>query len=248
MPGLSSMAVAISRKLFPKSTGPRGLSIAFDCTTLTSAEVYVQLSTQGLGDFIGGLFVDNSANLQAAIITIGGTNQIFYIPAQSQADLTLFAFAGQDNVKISCATTGGVVVPAFVTNVDGSNTVYASTAPGQIVGAVTVNGTVNVKPVAGIPTDASATIAAGGVSQLVQAANVNRQRILLYNPATPASQGIANVESLFLNFGGAATVNAPGSFEILPGGYFDTGSGACPSSTINLIGATTGHIFICKTL
>ena len=95
-------------------------------------------------------------------------------------------------------------------------------------------------------TDRSGTITLGGTSQQLMAANANRRRFIIMNPASAAGQGIGVTESLFFNFTSAAGVNTGASMEITPGGWYDSGIGTVTPEAITITAATTGHVFIAK--
>lgn len=89
---------------------------------------------------------------------------------------------------------------------------------------------------AGTYTDKSDTISTGGASQELAASNSSRINILVQNPTS-------EIESLFVNFGAAATGGGD-SVELTPGGLqvFNT------TQQITVIAATTGHAFVAKEL
>ena len=88
----------------------------------------------------------------------------------------------------------------------------------------------------GALTDVSGTIAAGGTSQVLQAAQTARKYILIQN----ISSG-----NLYINFTSAATTGT-GSYELLPNGVFSMEGNFVSNEAINIIGATTGQAFTAK--
>lgn len=87
--------------------------------------------------------------------------------------------------------------------------------------------------------DGSSTLAAGGVSQQVFAANRGRQYLIVQN------QSAGNV---WVNFGVAA-VEGPPSIKILPDASLQlssAGTGVVPTATVNIRGATLGQAFTAK--
>lgn len=87
--------------------------------------------------------------------------------------------------------------------------------------------------------DGSGTITAGGTSQQVFPADTGRQYLLIQN----VSDG-----DLWVNFGIAAVVGQP-SIKLLASGsleFSSAGTGVVPTSTVNIIGATTGKAFTAK--
>lgn len=92
-------------------------------------------------------------------------------------------------------------------------------------------------------TNKSGAITLGGTAQSLAASNTSRKRIIIENPCTAASQGIAVAESLFVDFTGTAVVNST-SIELAPCGSFDPGAGAVSTQAISVIAATTSHKWI----
>jgi hypothetical protein len=74
-------------------------------------------------------------------------------------------------------------------------------------------------------------------TQLV-AANAARKRITIEALS-------ANTESAFINFGAPATTGGD-SFEIMPGGYFDSLTGPVSPQQINMISASGGAKLVAK--
>lgn len=92
---------------------------------------------------------------------------------------------------------------------------------------------------AGPLVDGSGTIATGGTSQAVFTANAGRQYVFIQN---------LSVGDLWVNFGIAAVVSQP-SIRIPAGGSLEfsaAGTGIVPTSTVNIIGATTSQAFTAK--
>lgn len=87
--------------------------------------------------------------------------------------------------------------------------------------------------------DGSGTITAGGTSQEVFPADTGRQYLLIQN---------VSAGDLWINFGIAAVVSQP-SIKLAAGAAIEfsaAGTGVVPTSTINIIGATTGQAFTAK--
>lgn len=89
---------------------------------------------------------------------------------------------------------------------------------------------------AGTFTDKSLSIAAGGVSETLAAANASRSSLIIQNPTS-------EIESIFINFGAAAT-STGNSIELTPGGIFT----AATVQAVNVLAATTGHKVVAKEL
>lgn len=96
------------------------------------------------------------------------------------------------------------------------------------------------------PTDRGSTIAVGGTSQTLVAANAARTAITIMNPCTAAEQGgIAAAEDLFIAVSGAATVNGAGNYaDLAPCGATSiTVSNQVYRGAITVNAATAGHRF-----
>lgn len=241
---LFGKAIPLFTRWFPKAAGPRGLLFSFPLDTATDYTVNFQLTDIGL-DFINGIFIDNSKNAQPFTLFNLQTGQLLFIAANSQANFALITAQGSDNIAFTGHSTGGVVVPCIFRNTEPvSDTVYSSIAAGQITGTVTVQGQVATFPLASAPTDRTAAIAAGGVSQQLMAANPARRRIIIQNPSSIAGQGIAAAEPAYFNFGGAAGVATAGSYELYPGASYDTANGTLSNGVVNINAATINHRII----
>lgn len=105
-------------------------------------------------------------------------------------------------------------------------------APGDTTGAT-------VQGAKGAVTNGSGTITTGGTSQQAFAANATRKYLFCQNPSTAS-------ESLFFDFGTAASTTSGNSVEITAGGNFTFEGNFIPSGTVNVVGATTGDKFTCK--
>ena len=81
------------------------------------------------------------------------------------------------------------------------------------------------------------TITSGGTSQVAITSNAARKYLYVGNPST-------EVESLYVNFGAAAT--AANSIELGPGGSLTMNSLGVSTQSLNLLAATTGHVFVVK--
>ena len=115
-------------------------------------------------------------------------------------------------------------------------------------GNLNVTGTVSGAGYSGTFTDDSGTIATGGASQTLAAANANRKYLVISNPPDAASQGIATAEKICVNFTSAASLTSAGSFCLGPGVTWVMGGpgGFVSTELVTVIGATTGHIYTAK--
>lgn len=195
----------------------------------------MQLQDSGL-EWISGVFIDNSENLQQFQLRILETGQRYTIPAQSQASLSLLGIRGADKVSLYGTTIGNVDVPITLQNFEGTGLIWSVVDPGQIVGAITVNGAVTALPSVGTFVDGSGTIAAGNTSQLLFAANPARKGLYIYNLTS-------SNEILGVSLGGALALDTPGIYEIYPGGSLNFDGLSVPGQAIFVNAATTGHKF-----
>ena len=223
--------------------GPRAIFANFD---FSGGSAVLNLSAQ-MGDFgmsiVQTLFIDNSNNSSAASFTIGGTGQKVTCPPQTQAYFPCMMVGG--NINIVGNSAGNVLVPVFLMNTYVDPMLWNTSNP-TVTGTVTVSGTVTTSPLTAVYTNRSGSIAVGGTSQQLAAANGARRRLFIQNPATIAGQTIAAAESLFINFTTAAGVNDGVSIELQPGQSFDTGQGPISTEVVNVNAATAAHRFIAK--
>lgn len=120
---------------------------------------------------------------------------------------------------------------------DGASPRMKSTESGGIhTPVVSLASGTSIVPTSTALTDISGTITAGGSSQQISTAH-SRKYLLVQNPSSAT-------ESLWVNFGAAATVGQP-SIEIAAGTALVLSS-FIPSQTITVIAATTGHAFTAK--
>ena len=113
----------------------------------------------------------------------------------------------------------------------------------------TVSGTpvvpVQSSPVQGTLTDRSGSITTGGTAQTLAPANTNRRYLLIQNPLSATTQGIATAESLFINFTTTAVAGPP-SIELAPGDIFVMEGFSVSTELVSVIAATTGHKWAAK--
>lgn len=104
-------------------------------------------------------------------------------------------------------------------------------------------GTQTVKPVpsTGTYTDRSLSIASGGVSQTLMAANAARKQVIIQNPCSVVSQGFAGpAESIFFSFVGVSNI-AGSAIELAPCGSFDSDLGPMSTQAITVFATSTSH-------
>lgn len=195
-------------------------------------------------DGVQSVFVDNSANASALTIVFD-FNQTLVVPANAQGVYPIF-WPGEQLTFTASATIGAGISNLIFTNTKEFAALWSTKIP--ISGSVNVTGSqVYTQPAFGLFTDASGVLAAGGVSQLLVAANGARQLLSVRNPASAASQGIAAPEPVFINFGVAAATNGATSWELLPGEQLPRFE-LTTTQAIYWTAATVGHSLICKVM
>jgi len=222
----------------------RAIKTIFDFGAATEQAAGFNPETLGMPDRVQGIFVDNAANSQGVQINFDGNiSQSFFAAANSQTYIPIM-FSKDENISVRCVSSGGVKVAIYFLNFEPPANSFSTVAPGAIVGAVTVQGTVFAQAPIANYSSYSGSIAVGGTSQLLRAANPLRKGLLIQNPATATGQGIAQTESLFINFLGAATVDLGTSIEIVAGGYFSFNGIPVSGQAVQINAATTGHRFL----
>lgn len=89
-------------------------------------------------------------------------------------------------------------------------------------------------------TDASGTVTVASGDQIAIAANTSRKGGTIINPPSA-------VESLFIDFGIAASVSTGRSIELAPGQSFDLNRGAVViTDAVHVTALTAGHVFQAK--
>lgn len=186
---------------------PIALPISMDFSTESSQAVDLWAEqTNNSIDFVQALYVSNYNNSAVLTVEIVG-GMVFHVPAGAEGWYPIAAEFGKFTALFSTTPDSGLIIKALLANVPVAS---------QQWGPITVNVdqvTATLTPVAAAFTDFSGTAAA---SAELFAANSNALRRIVQNPAT-------NLNSIFINFGGVAA--SATTFEIPPGGTFDTGSG-----------------------
>jgi hypothetical protein len=214
---------------YAPADGPKAMNRTFDFTAQASyTEDLVIEQEMGVIGGIQGVYVDNSANLNALTILFS-TGQRLIIPASAQG---MWPVISSLQLRYTVSTT------IFA----GSATIILLDVPTAYTqwGPITVNvpGVV-LTPTQGVYTNRGGTITLGGTSQQIMAVNAARKRMIIQNPSS-------EIESLFMNFTAAANAGNNTSFELMPGGYFDSAFGPVSTEAINVVAATTGHKFVAK--
>lgn len=112
-----------------------------------------------------------------------------------------------------------------------------------------ITGTITPGPASVSATARGSAIVTGGTAQTLVAANTSRKAIVIENPCSSTTQGIATAESIFINFTSAASVSSSANAaEIAPCSQYALGlnGGVVTPELISIIAATTGHIIYAK--
>jgi hypothetical protein len=172
--------------------------------------------------------------------------------AAADVNLTLFGSSQQDAEDFgSCSKNFAVFSPERAyTGVELTATVnctvelIVSNARVEALDGATVTATLDAAqlplPVhtVGVPlTDRSGTIAAGGTSQQLMAANAARRGLFVQNHSA--------TDSLWIDETGSAEQGQP-SIRIPPGAMYETPAGGCPLSAVAIVGPTLGQAFTAR--
>ena len=140
---------------------------------------------------------------------------------------------------LSFAAAPKTANPNSLTYIGVESTTGLSAAPYvDSSGNLAVAGTVTSVPATGTWTDRSGTIATGGTSQTILAANSARTAWEIQNPPTAT-------ENLCFNFTSAASLTSA-SICLAPGAIYSEAHGFVSTEAITAIAATTGHAFVAK--
>lgn len=246
--------------------GPKVMTSSLNWSTIASPAIYDLVLIKQLGRVSGlqGLFIDNSANSQPVTVQSSILNLPLVVPGNFQGIFPLFV-TDQVKLTVSTTGSGttnlfflnfpvaAAVWPGInqIMSFNGSGALQVSESlldstisSGNVsvidsVLATTISGGVvhvSLSSSAGSLTDGSGTIAAGGTSQQIFAANASRKYLLIEN----ISSG-----DLWFNFTTAAVINQP-SILIPSKTGFVMESNFISGEIVNIIGATTGQAFTAK--
>lgn len=106
--------IGLQNAMVPKE-GPRAIPINVDLTTSQSVDIDLsQLSMQNKMSFVQTVWIDNSLNPAALILTVGGSRQQIKVPAGWQIIAPAFSMLPP---QFNVASTGGVIVPIHFLNI-----------------------------------------------------------------------------------------------------------------------------------
>jgi hypothetical protein len=95
--------------------GPKVIPVSVDFTAVASVLIDGQnIVAQGKIEYLQGVFIDNSANINNLSLTMSTTNQVIICPKKSQG---YFSIMVPDPPQIIAATPIGLVIPMFFYNV-----------------------------------------------------------------------------------------------------------------------------------
>lgn len=238
---MSDTSFPVANNLTPIKTDggnydPRALTHVFNfaaggVTSPSTFELFKQSEDDRL-QFVQAVYIDNSLNASTFTLTLLGTQQNITAQPFTQGVYPAFAMTP---LAVTATTAGNVAVSCLFLNMPVPYVVWGPSTPAGGSTSPIVNGAL---------TDRSGTLTLGASSQVIMPANATRKAFNIYNPSTAALQAIAVAESIFIKFGAAATIDGK-SYEILPGGSFDSATfgNFVSNQTINLIATTIGHTF-----
>lgn len=95
--------------------GPKCVPVMVDFTGVASVLLDGQaIVSQGKIEYLQGVFIDNSSNINNLSLTMSTTNQVIICPKKSQGYFTIMV---PDPPQIVAATPIGVTIPMFFYNV-----------------------------------------------------------------------------------------------------------------------------------
>jgi hypothetical protein len=229
---MSTGKITAAMQSFPTSNGlapqqgPKALPVALNFTVNSRIEFdFVLAEESNTISFVQSVFVDNSDNPNPLTINVAQTGQRIVIPGYAQGFWPVIAC---EKPQFVVTTMPGVTA---------IGTLIFMNVPMPLTQWGPVSTTANLV-VSGSFTNYSNT--ATGASVQIIAANAARTGLIIENLSS-------NANSIFVNFGAAATDNsgAPDSIEIMPGGYIGLSLGNVSVQSVNILG-TNGQKFIVK--
>jgi len=110
----ASQTFGIANVVVPAG-GPKVVPVTVDFTVNPQVLIDAQnLVSSGKIEYLQGVYIDNSGNVNAVSLTMSTTNQIITCPARSQG---YFAIMVPDPPQMYANTPIGVVIPMFFYNV-----------------------------------------------------------------------------------------------------------------------------------
>lgn len=203
---------------------------------------------------IQSLYIDNSLNNAAVVVTNSSFNQAISIPAGYQGYFPILAALGSGNKFTIACPDGNQLATVLFLNVLMPLAVWSAvlvpTTSGTIqpvsdaiLEACVYAARLNVRNIeaACADVDHSSTIAVGGVAQQVMPANANRRGYRIQN--MDGNAGKTN-EPLWICTTGNAVIDGVGSMILNPASSTTYGGGSIDgksTNAISIIAATAGH-------
>lgn len=223
--------------------GSRVANITLDFSQVTSPQAgdFQNILSAGQMGMVQSAFVDNADNPQSLTIQIDGAGMRLVIPPFSQGTFPLICKQGNSNFSV--ATSGAVAIEIFLQNIPQPFAVWGIGAlPSG--GATSANQVTEIAMLTAIAlnvgsrtvTDASGTIAVGGTSQNIVAAEPAGHIVEIQNPFNA-------LESLFVNNAGAAETVPTVSIELIPGGSWKSD---LITNAVSVNAVTGAHVFVAK--
>lgn len=212
----------ISARSHP-SQGARCIQLPFDFTIVTqiAGDFLLELEN-GHIDFMQSVKIDNSANPSPFTLRFPGIGTLgdkIVVPPNTQGVYPITVPHGK--VSYIGSSVGGVIVPVNFYNIELPYYQASSIAPPSPI------------PIAAIYVAKSGVVT--GADQIIMFANSTAIRRVVQNSP-------ANNNSIFINFGAAATANS-NSLEVQPGQSFDTTQGPLYTGDLHLIGTAADNFF-----
>ena len=250
---------SINNSLSPTHPMVKKYTVVFTSTALT---VSLASGGQSVGNTLSpqSAVVDNSQGGSACTLLIDGvaysvpqgSTETFPVLSKEFPDISLSATApgtvlvALTNADMPASSSSASSIAALQGDLDKlAGTVGTTPQPTAmttfsqpVIGGdeVTAANPLPVSGASGALTDVSGTIAAGGTSQVLQAAQTARKYILIQNNSSG---------NLAINFTSAATLGT-GSYILTPGAAYCAETNFVSNEAINIIGATTGQAFTAK--
>lgn len=222
------------------------LDFTVDLTLKFSADMSENVQNKWGIEGVQSVKIDNSLNSDVLTLTFD-TGDIITCPAYSMGIFPLLYTGG--TLEFIATSNVAVLCNVWLLNTREQAQIWTAKIP--VAGTVNVTGsTIFVQKTQDTFDEFSQVITTGGTAQLLMAANANRKGIFIRNPGTPASQGIAATEPIYIGFGAAfagMAVGALGAWELFPGEQlpaFDP----VPTEAVYIVAATTNHRVTAKSM
>ena len=223
--------------------GAKAVPVNFDFSLNAAYDVdLTQLKNLGQIEIVQSVFIDNSQNNQAIVVTVFGTTQSIAVGPTSQGvypilvtDKARFTVSSAGNGKAQIQLINAQLPPAqWASSAVQFNPVGTIQVQDAILDATVTNNKVQVlmTEAPDTVTDNSGTV--GAASTQAAAANANRQEFLIQN------LDAANL--LGVNLGAVAAIGSPGTYTLYPGASLKMNG----TAAINVIASGAGTNYTLK--